>query len=56
VSFAQLNIDQVDWMELLGTLLTTFELIDLRPGFRAADYRLLQADVLMVRPAGREAK
>jgi len=49
ISFTDLYEDQANWNVMIGGLLDEFELADIRPGFRAADYRLLQADVLLLR-------
>ena len=49
VSFTGLYDEQAGWHELIGSLLDGFELVDVRPGFRAKDHRLLQADVLLLR-------
>lgn len=49
VSFTDLYEGQAGWHQMLGGLLDEFELADIRPGFRAHDYRLLQADVLLLR-------
>lgn len=49
ISLTPLYEEQASWYELVGGLLADFELVDIRPGFRATDYRLLQADILMLR-------
>ena len=49
ISFTELYEEQAGWHDLIGGLLEDFELVDVRPGFRAHDYRLLQADVLLLR-------
>ncbi len=49
ISLTDLYEGQASWHELVGGLLVDFELADFRPGFRASDFRLLQADVLLIR-------
>ncbi len=49
ISLTQLYDGQANWLELIGGLAEGFELIDIRPGFRDSDSRLLQADVLLLR-------
>jgi FkbM family methyltransferase len=51
ISLTDLYEGQASWHELVGGLLDEFELADFRPGFRASDYRLLQADILLLRRA-----
>ena len=51
ISLTDLYEGQASWHELVGALLDDFELADFRPGFRASDYRLLQADILLLRRA-----
>jgi hypothetical protein len=48
-SFTTLYDGQANWHDLIGGLLDRYELVDVRPGFRAQDHRLLQADVLLLR-------
>lgn len=53
ISFTDLYEGQAGWHDLVGSMLDDFELADIRPGFRSADYRLLQADVLLLRRGDR---
>lgn len=49
ISFTDLYDGQAKWLDLIGGLQADFELIDIRPGFRDQQSRLLQADVLLAR-------
>lgn len=49
ISLTTLYEGQASWLELIGGLAEDFELVDVRPGFRDQQARLLQADVLLLR-------